>query len=100
MTGGSSPVSMAPSVLLVMQLVEHHQSRLYSFCSMSTEPLTPLKPLRSLRLLQEGIDLRSELLARMVRQFDTSALIVYNNLKFGRILPVMVGAPLGLGRAP
>jgi len=29
MTGGSSPVSMAPWVLLVMQLVEYHQSRLY-----------------------------------------------------------------------
>ena len=44
-----------------MQLVEYHQSRLYSFCSMSTEPLTPLKPLRSLRLLQEVVDLKSKL---------------------------------------
>jgi len=26
--------------------------------------------------------------------------VVYNKVKFGRILPVMVGAPLGLGRAP
>ena len=89
-------MSMAPWVLLVMQLVEYHQSRLYSFCSISTEPLTPLKPLR---LLQEGIDLRSELLARMVRQFDTSAPIVYNNLKFGRILPVR-WVPLGARPCP
>jgi hypothetical protein len=56
MTGGASPVSMAPWVLLVMQLVEHHQSRLH-FClsdsrnCMLVHTLPDIRPIQRTRPL-------------------------------------------------